>query len=92
MANDIFAATVTATGVAINRRTRVKSIQYLTSGGGAGQITLKDGGSGGTVRIDLATVAVAGSQSVYIPDDGVLFTTNVHATLTNISSLTIFYG
>ena len=92
MSSEIFAVKVTATGTAINRRCRIKSIQFLTSGAGAGSIIIREGGAGGTIKIDIDTLSTADSQSVYIPDDGVLFNSNAHVTLTNISSVTIFYG
>lgn len=91
MSSDIAAKTLTATGTVFAGRMRVKSIQYIGAGGGPGAIVLRDGGSGGTIRLDLAT-AQSGVQSVYIPDDGILFNADCHATLTNITSLTVFYG
>ena len=73
-------------------RTRVKSI-YIVPGGSAGSVVFKDGGSGGTTVMTVNTVASA-IQPTYIlmPGQGVLFTTNVYADVTNIGSVTIFYG
>ena len=73
-------------------RTRVKSI-YIVPSGAAGSVVFKDGGSGGTTRMTINTVASA-NQPTYMlmPGQGVLFETNVYADVTNIGSVTIFYG
>jgi hypothetical protein len=70
----------------------VKSI-YIVPSGTAGSVVFKDGGSGGTTRITINTVASA-TQPTYMlmPGQGVLFETNVYADVTNIGSVTIFYG
>jgi len=87
---DVKASTVTASGSVYGARTRVKALSYV-AGGTAGSIVLKDGGSGGATNINLATAA-NGYGIIYIPGDGVLFDSTVYATLTNITSLTVFYG
>jgi hypothetical protein len=71
---------------------RVKAI-YIVPSGTAGSVVLTDGGSSGSTRMTINTVASA-SQPTYLlmPGEGVLFRTNVYATLTNVGSATIFYG
>ena len=89
---------LTATGQFTNQtpialgRTRIKSV-YMIPTGTAGSVIFKDGGSGGTTVITLNTVASA-TQPTYLlfPGEGVLFSTNVHGTVANVSSVTIFYG
>ena len=73
-------------------RTRVKAV-YIVPASSAGSVIFKDGGSGGTTVITLNTVASA-TQPTYLilPGEGVLFSTNVHGTVANVSSVTIFYG
>ena len=73
-------------------RTRVKAV-YMIPTGSAGSVVFRDGGSGGTTVMTLNTVASA-TQPTYLifPCEGVLFTTNVHGTVTNVTSVTIFYG
>ena len=73
-------------------RTRVKSI-YIVPGASAGSVVFKDGGVSGTTVMTINTVASA-TQPTYMlmPAQGVLFTTNVYADVTNIGSVTIFYG
>jgi hypothetical protein len=72
---------------------RVKSI-YINASSSAGSVTLLDGGSSGTSKIVLDTPASATDNPVYvnIPGEGVLFKTNVYATLANVTSITVFFG
>lgn len=90
MAYDIQAATVTEAGVAVNKRARVKGISYIT-GGTAGSVVLKDGGSGGTAVLTLNTPATTDTYDLMIPDNGILCSTNVHVTVTNVTSVTVLY-
>jgi len=93
MQTDVKAATVTGTGSVLGGPARVKGI-YAVLGTGAGAIALTDG-SGGSTLVSLATPASATQNPVYIPvpGEGVRFFTSIYAgTLTNVSSLTVFYG
>ena len=91
METDVSSATLTADGTVYGARTRVKSIAYLASAT-AGSIVLKDGGASGTTKINSATPAVADAYEVVIPAQGVLFETDVYLDLTNVTSVTVFYG
>jgi len=73
-------------------RCRVKSI-YIVPTATGGSLVLKDGGSGGTVRATINTVASA-TQPTYmlLPGEGLLFQTAVYGVVTNLGSATIFYG
>ena len=73
-------------------RTRVKAV-YMIPSGTAGSVVFRDGGSGGTTVMTLNTVASA-TQPTYLlfAGEGILFSTNVHGTVTNVTSATIFYG
>lgn len=88
---DVSAATATATGTIVNQPARVKSI-YFVSSATAGTLSFRNGGAGGTELIRIDTPAGIGDVTVYIPDNGVRFTANVHVTMTNTTSVTIFYG
>lgn len=90
MAYDIQAATVTANGVAVSKRARVKGLSYVTNGT-AGSVTIKDGGSGGTTVLTLNTPAVTNIFDLMIPDNGILCSTNVHVTVSNVTSVTVLY-
>ena len=92
MISDLNAARLTATGTVSPRRSRVKAV-YCVATATAGTIELKDGGSGGTSKITLDTPG-AGSEHVEfnIPEEGILFKNDVHATLTNVASITVVYA
>ena len=91
MANsDIRAKRLTGTGAASTGRARLRQVQGLVAAG-AGRLTFSDG-NGGSTLLDLDFTA-SQTHSVNIPDEGVLFTSDVHvATATNITALTIFYA
>ncbi len=99
MQTDVLASVpLTSTGQFTNHasgnlgRTRIKAV-YMVPTGTAGSVVFKDGGSNGTTVITLNTVASA-TQPTYLilPGEGVLFSTNVHGTVANVGSVTIFYG
>ena len=99
MQTDILASAVlTASGQVTDQsaanlgRCRVKAI-YIVPSGTAGSVVLKDGGSGGSTKMTINTVASA-TQPTYLlmPGEGVLFQTNVYAAATSIGSLVVFYG
>ena len=73
-------------------RTRIKAV-YMVPTASAGSVIFRDGGSGGATVMTLNTVASA-TQPTYLifPGEGVLFSTNVHGTVANVGSVTIFYG
>ena len=99
MQTDVLASPpLTTTGQFTNQtptalgRTRIKAV-YMVPTSSAGSVIFKDGGSGGTTVMTLNTVASA-TQPTYLLflGEGVLFNTNVHGTVTNVGSVTIFYG
>lgn len=90
MQTDIKAANVSVTGTVFASRTRVRSL-FITPSATAGTITIRDGGAGGVTVLDFATTAAGAPFSVYIPDQGVLFYTDVHATVSNATAI-VFYG
>jgi len=99
MTTDVQASVpLTSTGQFTNQtptalgRTRVKAV-YIVPTGTGGSVIFKNGGSSGTDVMTLNTVASA-TQPTYLlfPGDGVLFSTNVHGTVANVGSVTIFYG
>lgn len=90
MQTDVKAKSLASSGSVFGDRARVKGI-IISPGTSAGSVELKDGGSGGTTIISITTVANGETFNALIPGEGVLFATNVYATLTN-SSVTVFYG
>jgi hypothetical protein len=93
---DVKAKTLTATaasGIGLPRA-RIKGV-YFVPGSDVGSVSFKDGGSGGTEKLKFATPAnTSGTGCMYVlcPADGVLFEADPYVTLTNVTSVTFFYG
>lgn len=90
MQTDVKAKSLSSSDTVFGARTRVKGI-IISPGGSAGSVVLKDGGASGTTVISITTVANGETFNALIPGEGVLFSTDVYATLTN-ASVTVFYG
>jgi len=94
MQTDIKSVYLGSTGTLVSYRTRIRSL-VVVSGAAAGSIILRDGGASGVIEFQMdiaASAAGTGStNSVYIPDDGILFETDVHATLSGCT-VTAFYA
>lgn len=92
MQTDVLSSHVEATGTMVTGRVRVKGYQCL-SGGTAGDIILRDGGSGGTIRLQFNVPANTNNPFAnIIPGEGILFYTDVHVTLPTGAKITVFYG
>ena len=91
MQTDVLSATATADGTMVAGPARIKGI-LLTTTSSAGSVVLKDGGASGTTRMTLNTPAVAEMFNALLPGEGIRFTSNVYVDVTNVSSVTVFYG
>lgn len=95
MQTDVKAAHIEATGTAVSGRNRLKGYQCI-SGGTAGDIIFRDGGASGTIRLQFNIGTGTQPISLLIPDQGILFTTDIHITVPgtapNASKVTVFYG
>lgn len=94
MQTDVKAKTMTTTGAAAIGPARIKGM-YLVNAGSAGSVVIRDGGASGTIVLDLATAANTtgtGDTSVFIPGDGIRCSGDPHLTITNVTSVTLFYG
>ena len=89
--NNVFSVNITATGSVYGQRARVKMLNFVTTST-AGSIVLRDGGATGTVLFKVDTPAAVDLYYISLPDSGILFETDVHATLTDVSSLTTVMG
>lgn len=88
MDSNVKAVTVSGTGVAYANRAHLRGISYVASG--AARVVLKDG-SGSATQLDLSGVTTT-APYLLLPGRGILFETSINVTtLTNISSLTLFY-
>jgi hypothetical protein len=92
MDTDIFSSRIAATGTVVTGRFRMKAISIAPNGVGAVSITLRDGGAGGTVRCVIDSNSTTVPYYLEMPAGGILFTTDIHATITNTSAITVFYG
>ena len=94
MQYDVKAKHLNASGTVSDQATRVTGFSICATASLAGTLVLKDGGSGGTTLIEVDIPSNSNPNSFYtlVPGEGVRFTTNVYATLTNISSVTVYYG
>ncbi len=91
MQYDVSAAANTASATFVAAPARVKGL-VITTNGSLGSVVLKDGGASGNTKMTINTGGDAGVQNVVIPGEGVRFSTDVYAALTNVSGLTVFYG
>lgn len=92
-ASDIQATTLTDTGTAVASRVRLAGVNVVGTAT-AGTLTFRDGGSGGTVKLTYNTPAAAGVYDLLIPDNGILFETDMHVTFSsavNVPSVIILY-
>lgn len=94
MQTDVKAVHTNASTTVVNYRTRVKGFSICGVASQAGTLQLKDGGSGGTVMLEVDIPANTNPNSFYtlIPGQGIVFQTNVYVALTSIASVTLYYG
>jgi hypothetical protein len=89
---NVFSAHKDATGTIYAGATNLAGFQML-SGGTAGEIVFRDGGSGGTVLMRLNIPANTNNPvSMLIPGNGIRFNTDIHVTLPTSAAVTIFCG
>ena len=75
-------------------RTRIKTI-YAVNGATAGSVVIREGGSGGDIVLTVETAAsgTAGYTIIPLPGEGILVKTGtLHGTVTNTTSMVLFYG
>lgn len=88
---NVFSKHADATGTIYNGATNLAGYQ-LASGGVAGEIVFRDGGSGGTELLRVNITVNTAVISTLIPGNGIRFNTNVHVTLPAGAGVTIFCG
>jgi hypothetical protein len=88
---NVFSKHEDATGVIYNGATNLAGYQ-LISGGTAGEIVFRDGGSGGTELLRVNISVNLAPISTLLPGNGIRFNTNIHVTLPANSAVTIFCG
>lgn len=88
---NVFAVHEDATGTIYAGATNLAGYQ-LASGGTAGEIVFRDGGSGGTERLRLNITTNTAVISTLLPGTGIRFNTDIHVTLPTGAAVTIFCG
>ena len=94
MQTDVKASYVESASSVFGGTARVKGI-YAVAAAGAAVLELADGGASGTVLLKLGVPASATANPVFIPvpGEGIQFKTSIYAkTMTNVTSITVFYG
>jgi hypothetical protein len=91
MQTDVKSTHVEATGTLVSGRVRVKAYHCI-SGGTAGDVIYRDGGSGGAIRLQFNIGTGTQPVSLLIPGEGIVFNTDVHVTLPATAKITTFYG
>jgi hypothetical protein len=92
---DVKSAHIEDTGTIVSERTRLKGYQCI-SGGTAGGVIFRDGGSSGPIRLQFNVGTGTQPIGLTIPGEGILFNTNIHVTVPgtapNAAKVTVFYG
>lgn len=91
MQYDVKNAHLNASGSLVAYPVRIKGMVITSTGGSPGSVLLKDGGTGGTTLLEVDVPATAAFHNVIIPGEGIRFTTDVYAALTNCY-ISVFYG
>lgn len=94
LGNYVKSATTDTSGTQlVNGRTVLKGLHFNdASGGTAGTVTLKDGGSGGDTLLVIHTPGQGSGEDVDIPGGGIIFTTDLYVELSNVDGVTVFYA
>lgn len=94
MQTDVRSIYKNATGQLGISRARIKGF-IIVPGGTAGSVIIRDGSVSGAVLIQTDTLAASTGVSTglaLVPGEGVLSQGDPHVTLTNVVSITVFYG
>jgi hypothetical protein len=70
----------------------MRGISISPNGSGAVTVVLRDGGASGTTRCSLDSASTTVPYYLELPSNGILFETDIHATVTNATAITVFYG
>lgn len=93
MQYDVQSTHLNASGAVSAVRARLKGFTVVGSGT-TGTVQFKDGGSSGTILCEVDVPGNTNVNSFYIqvPGEGILFNASIYATITNLGSVTAFYG
>lgn len=91
MNTDVFSKETKSTGTMYASRCRLRGMS-IAHGSTAGSVIFRDGGASGDVIATIHTPAATGMENVLVPANGLLFETDVHVTLSNVTSITAFFS
>jgi len=93
MQTDVKSTYRTTDGLVFGGPARVRGV-LISPATTAGSLVLKDGGSGGTVVFQVSWPASATPSpfNVVVPAEGIRCETSVYADVTDLTSVTVFYG
>ena len=73
-------------------RVRVKAL-YIVPNASAGSVVFKDGGASGSTKMTVNTLAASSAPYwLLFPGEGLLFQTDVYATVATVTSVLVMYG
>ena len=74
-------------------RARIKALLIVPTAATAGVVVFKDGGTSGSTRMTINTLANStNSNYIILPGEGILFQTNIYVDVTDIASVMVWYG
>jgi len=88
---NVFSKHANATGTIYSGAANLGGYQ-IKPGGTAGVIEFRDGGSGGTLLLEIDITTNTAVISTLVPGNGIRFKTNIHVTLPASAAITIFCG
>ena len=93
MQYDVKSTYRTTDGAIYSAPARIKGI-LITPATTSGGLSLKDGGSGGATVFQSSWAANASPVPVYVafPGEGIRCSTDIYADVTDLTSVTVFYG
>ena len=94
MQTDVKSTHLNSSGSIYGGPARIKGFAICATASQTGTLILKDGGSSGTTVIEIDIPSNSNPNSFYtlVPGEGVRCLTNIYATITNLASVTVFYG
>jgi len=87
----VYSVYLSTSGMAVPGAARVRSFYYRSTTT-KGVLRFLDGGANGTLILQLDTAAFSRGQYITIPDPGLIHSTNVYISLSNVDSVMLFYN
>lgn len=91
MQTDVKSTHLNTSGVIFEGRARVKSLIMCGNASVKGTLVIYNGTTN-VLELDIPSNSNPNSFNVIVPGEGILCTANVYATMSNLSSVTVFYG